>query len=158
MAEVLVLVDHLDGQIRRSTLELLTVARGLGEPSAVAVGPVGTTGKLSAELKSHGASKIYLAETDSGDFVTPQVELLSALLEAGDAVTLLAGAMAGGREIAARVARKTGHALVDNLAAVVVGDHAARTTAATTMTASGHRLGKTRLLACAAGYPDELDE
>ena len=37
MAEVLVLVDHLDGQVKKSTYELLTAARSRGEPSAVVV-------------------------------------------------------------------------------------------------------------------------
>ena len=35
MSEVLVLVDHLDGEIKKVTHELLTAARTLGEPSAL---------------------------------------------------------------------------------------------------------------------------
>ena len=38
MAEVLVLVDHVDGAVRKTTAELLTIARRLGEPSAVFIG------------------------------------------------------------------------------------------------------------------------
>ena len=38
MAEVLVLVDHVDGAVRKTTSELLTIARRLGEPSAVFIG------------------------------------------------------------------------------------------------------------------------
>ena len=38
MSEVLVLVDHVDGTVRKSTLELLTIARRLGEPAAVFIG------------------------------------------------------------------------------------------------------------------------
>ena len=38
MAEVLVLVDHADGVVRKTTLEMLTLAARLGEPSAVYVG------------------------------------------------------------------------------------------------------------------------
>ncbi len=38
MAEVLVLVDHANGTVRKTTSELLTIARRLGEPSAVFVG------------------------------------------------------------------------------------------------------------------------
>src|SRR5664279_2162007 len=38
MAEVLVLVEHLDGVVRKTALELLTIARRLGEPSAVFIG------------------------------------------------------------------------------------------------------------------------
>jgi electron transfer flavoprotein alpha subunit len=58
MAEVLVLVDHLDGEIKKSVFELLTAARTLGEPSAVVIGPANTVGKLSAGLKSHGAARV----------------------------------------------------------------------------------------------------
>jgi electron transfer flavoprotein alpha subunit len=38
MSEILVLVDHVDGAVRKTTNELLTIARRLGEPSAVFVG------------------------------------------------------------------------------------------------------------------------
>ena len=38
MSEILVLVDHDDGNVRKTTTELLTIARRLGEPSAVYVG------------------------------------------------------------------------------------------------------------------------
>ena len=38
MSEVLVLVDHADGTVRKTTAELLTIARRLGEPSAVFIG------------------------------------------------------------------------------------------------------------------------
>ena len=38
MAEVLVLVEHVDGDVKKVTSELLTLARTLGEPSAVFVG------------------------------------------------------------------------------------------------------------------------
>ena len=38
MSEVLVLVDHADGNVRKTTAELLTLARRFGEPSAVFIG------------------------------------------------------------------------------------------------------------------------
>ncbi len=38
MAEILVLVDHADGVVRKPALELLTLARRIGEPSAVVLG------------------------------------------------------------------------------------------------------------------------
>ena len=34
MAEVLVLVDHVDGTVKKVTFELLTLAGRLGEPAA----------------------------------------------------------------------------------------------------------------------------
>ena len=45
MAEVLVLVEHVDGTLKKVSAELITAARALGEPSAVVTGPSGTTGK-----------------------------------------------------------------------------------------------------------------
>ena len=47
MAEVLVLVDHLEGEIKKSTYELLTAPRALSGPSAVVVGGADTAGKLA---------------------------------------------------------------------------------------------------------------
>jgi electron transfer flavoprotein alpha subunit len=44
MSEVLVLVDSLvDGKVAKPTLELLTIARRLGEPSAVVFGDADCT-------------------------------------------------------------------------------------------------------------------
>ena len=40
MAEVLVYVDHVDGAVRKPTLELLTLARRIGDPVAVPSAPV----------------------------------------------------------------------------------------------------------------------
>jgi len=118
MAEVLVLVDHLDGEIKKSTFELLTAARALGEPSAVVIGPAGTAGKLSEGLKSHGAAKVYVAETDSADFLTPQVEVLAALVGSKDPAAVLVGVSADGKEIAGRLAIKTDSALLGDVVAV----------------------------------------
>jgi len=57
MTEVLVLVDHVEGEIKKSTYELLTAARALGEPSAVVVGAPGTAAQLVDELREDGAEK-----------------------------------------------------------------------------------------------------
>ena len=48
MSEILVLVDHVDGAVSKPTTELLTIARRLGEPSAVFIGsnPDAATEKL----------------------------------------------------------------------------------------------------------------
>jgi electron transfer flavoprotein alpha subunit len=41
MAEVLVVVEHSGGAVKKVTLEMLTLARTLGEPSAVVLGGPG---------------------------------------------------------------------------------------------------------------------
>ena len=104
MAEVLVLVDHLEGEIKKSAYELLTAARALGEPSAVVVGPAVATKDLAA----HGAEKVYVAETDRDDFLTPQVDVLAALVEAKSPAAVLIAVSADGKEIAGRLALRTG--------------------------------------------------
>jgi electron transfer flavoprotein alpha subunit len=124
MAEVLVLVDHLDGEIKKSVFELLTAARTLGEPSAVVVGPPDTVGKLSAGLKSHGAAKVYVAETDSTDFLTPQVEVLASLIRSKEPAAVLIGVSADGKEIAGRLAVKTDSALLADVVALSEGPSA----------------------------------
>lgn len=59
MAEILVLVDHVDGEVKKVTLELLTLANRLGEAAAVWVGP----GYENARdrLGEYGAGKVYVA-------------------------------------------------------------------------------------------------
>ena len=58
MAEVLVLVDHTDGEVKKVTAELLTFARRLGEPAAVFIGGGFDTAKES--LAQYGAIKTHL--------------------------------------------------------------------------------------------------
>ena len=111
MAEVLVLVDHVEGEIKKATYELLTAARALGEPSAVVVGPAVPT----KELAAHGAEKVYVAETDRDDFLTPQVDVLAALIEAKSPAAVLIGVSADGKEIAGRLALRTGSAWLNDV-------------------------------------------
>ncbi|MFC4946358.1 electron transfer flavoprotein subunit alpha/FixB family protein [Pseudonocardia sp. GCM10023141] len=118
MTEVLVLVDHVEGEIKKATYELLTAARALGEPSAVVVGPAGTAGKLSDGLKANGAEKIYVAETDSTAFLDSEVGVLAALIEAKSPAAVLIGVSADGKEIAGRLAVRTGSALLADVVAV----------------------------------------
>ena len=118
MAEVLVLVDHLDGEVKRSTYELLTAARPLGEPSAVVVAAPGEAAKLAAGLAGYGAEKIYLAETNRTDFLTPEVDVLAALVESASPAAVLIGASADGQEIAGRLAVRTGSGLLSEAVAI----------------------------------------
>ena len=115
MAEVLVLVDHVEGEIKKATYELLTAARALGEPSAVVVGAPGEAGKFAEGLKAHGAEKIYVAETDRDDFLTPQVDVLAALIASASPAAVLIGVSADGKEIAGRLAVRTDSAWLNDV-------------------------------------------
>ena len=117
MSEVLVLVDHSGGEVKKVTLELLTAARRLGEPSAVVVGEPGTAGKLKDALASHGAEKVYAAESaEAGNFlVTPSVEVLASLVSQASPAAVLVPASVDGKEIAGRLAVKLDSGLLSEV-------------------------------------------
>ncbi|MEV4072609.1 electron transfer flavoprotein subunit alpha/FixB family protein [Nonomuraea fuscirosea] len=108
MSEILVLVEQVEGEVKKVTLELLTLARTLGTPAAVWAGP-GITAEAKARLAEYGAEKIYVA--GSGDLVdhvvAPKAELLAQLVTSAPAAAVLVAATAEGKEIAGRLAIKT---------------------------------------------------
>jgi electron transfer flavoprotein alpha subunit len=108
MAEILVLVDHADGEVKKVTLELLTKARELGEPSAVFIGS--GYDKAAEKLAEYGAAKAYVAEdADLDGYVTaPKAELLAKLIADAAPAAVLVAATAEGKEVGARLAVKTG--------------------------------------------------
>lgn len=109
MAEVLVLVDSIDGKVKKPTLELLTAARQLGDPSAVVIGAPGTAGALKDQLAEFGAAKVYVAESDdiAAYSVAPKAEALAAVAAQASPAAILLASNAENKEIAARVALKT---------------------------------------------------
>src|SRR3984885_2492294 len=117
MAEVLVLVEHAEGAIKKVTSELITAARVLGEPAAVVVGKPGTADPLVDDLKSAGAAKIYVAESDAAEsyLITPSVDVLASLAESASPAAILLAANADGKEIAARLAARIGSGLVGDV-------------------------------------------
>jgi electron transfer flavoprotein alpha subunit len=117
MSEVLVLVDHADGEIKKVTYELLTAARALGEPSAVVAGAPGSAGKLADGLKAYGAAKIYVAESDEVDKYVGgvQVAVLQELIGSVSPAAVLIAASADGKEIAGRLAVRTDSALLTDV-------------------------------------------
>ena len=120
MAEVLVLVDHADGEVKKVTFELLTAARALGEPSAVVVGAPGTASKLTEQLGAYGAAKVYVAESeDAANYlVTPQVDVLASLVSSVSPAAVLVSASADGKEISGRLAYRIGGGLLSDVVGV----------------------------------------
>ncbi len=131
MSEILVLVDHVDGAVRKTTNELLTIARRLGEPSAVFIG-ADASGAVDA-LKGYGAEKVYaVSSAGDGDFtdylVAPKAEVLAQLVEKTQPGAVLISSSAEGKEIAARLAVKTDSGLITDAVDVQAGDGAPVTT------------------------------
>jgi electron transfer flavoprotein alpha subunit len=123
MAEVLVLVEHADGALKKITAELITAARKLGEPSAVVVGKPGTAAPLTDGLKEAGAAKIYVAESDDAEnyLITPHVDVLASLVESAAPAGVLLAASADGKEIGGRLAARTGSGLLVDVVEVKEG-------------------------------------
>ena len=114
MAEVLVVVDHVDGTPKKVTFELLTKARELGEPSAVFLGAPGQSSSALESLGKYGAEKVYVAESDdiAGFLTAPKAEIIAALVQEKSPVAVLFASSAEGKEVAARVAVRTGSGLL----------------------------------------------
>jgi electron transfer flavoprotein alpha subunit len=118
MAEILVLVEHQGEAVKKVTLEMLTAARAYGEPSAVWVGPGAEAAK--DRLAEFGAAKVYVADSpDLTDYVVaPQAELMASLIaEHLPAAVLVAGSPTG-REVAGRLAVKTGSGILTDVTAL----------------------------------------
>ncbi|MFE1991127.1 electron transfer flavoprotein subunit alpha/FixB family protein [Streptomyces parvulus] len=126
MAEVLVYVDHVDGAVRKPTLELLTLARRIGEPVAVALG--NGAADTAAALAEHGAVKVLTHEAaEYADYlVVPKVDALQAAAEAvsagGSLAAVLVPSSAEGKEIAARLALRLGSGVITDAVDLEAGD------------------------------------
>ncbi len=108
MSEVLVLVDHVDGTVRKPTLELLALAKKLGSPSAVFIGGSDQASDATDRLKKFGADKIYVVDDADikGYLVAPKAEALQQLAEKASPAAILLVSSFEGKEIAGRLAIK----------------------------------------------------
>ncbi|MEU1376188.1 electron transfer flavoprotein subunit alpha/FixB family protein [Streptomyces triculaminicus] len=122
MAEVLVYVDHVDGAVRKPTLELLTLARRIGEPVAVHLGAGADT--AAATLAEYGAVKVLAADAaEFADYlVVPKVDALEAAYNAVSPAAVLLPSSAEGKEIAARLAVRIGSGIITDAVDLEAGD------------------------------------
>jgi electron transfer flavoprotein alpha subunit len=104
VSEVLVLADITGAGPRGSTLELLTLARRLGDPSAVVCGPGGS--HAVDRLAEYGAAKIYLSPDPVHEqyLSGPKVALLTQLAARPGVACVLLPSGPEGKDVAARVA------------------------------------------------------
>ena len=122
MTEILVLAEHVDADVKKVTLELITLARRFGEPAVVWTGPGAAEGQ--ARLAEYGATKVYVAaDAAFDDYVTnPAAELLAQLVrEKSPALVLVAG-NAQGKEVAGRLAVKIDSGVLTDAVDLQPGD------------------------------------
>jgi electron transfer flavoprotein alpha subunit len=112
MAEILVLAEHSGETVKKVTTELLTVARRFGDPSVVWIGAGAE--EAQARLAEFGAATVYVAaDAEFDDYVVaPKAELLASLVASKSPAAVLMASTAEGREIAGRLAIKTGSGVI----------------------------------------------
>ncbi|WP_028569221.1 electron transfer flavoprotein subunit alpha/FixB family protein [Salinispora tropica] len=121
MSEVLVVVEATrEFGVKKVTLEMLTLARGLGTPSAVVLGGPGAAEALSAKLGEYGAAKIYAAESEEidGYLVSPKATVLAELVARVQPAAVLLASAQEGKEIAARLAVKLDNGILTDVVAL----------------------------------------
>jgi electron transfer flavoprotein alpha subunit len=118
MANVLVFIDNPGQALKKSSLELLTIARSLGE-TAVAV-----NGELSDDvagtLGAYGAATLFRpSATDLDDYlVAPKAAFLAAVADKSGATTVLLENSPEGKEIAARLGIRLSAGVITDVVAV----------------------------------------
>ncbi len=120
MAEVLVVAEHFGGAVKKVTLEMLTLARDLGEPAAVVFGATGAAEPLTAKLGEYGAGTVYVAESDDVDgyLVAPKAALLADLIRRVQPAAVLLASTQEGKEIAGRLAVKLDNGVLTDVVAL----------------------------------------
>ncbi|QBX56555.1 electron transfer flavoprotein subunit alpha/FixB family protein [Nocardioides seonyuensis] len=123
MSEVLVVIDHADGAVKKPTLELLTIARRLGEPSAVFFGSPDKADAVAEKVKAYGAEKVYVVDDAEikGYLVAPKAEALQQLAEQAQPAAILLPSSFENKEVAARLAIKIGSGLITDAVDVQEG-------------------------------------
>jgi electron transfer flavoprotein alpha subunit len=125
MTELLVLIDHSDGQPRKISLQLLaaarTVAADLGaDVGAVWLGPGAAA--AAGTLGAHGATRVHSWDSvDAKGFVTlPQVEALEQLVGASSPAGILFASSNHVKDVAARLALRVGGGVITDATGLTV--------------------------------------
>ena len=118
MAKVLVFIDNPGAALKKSSLELLTIARSLGETVAAVNGELHDD--AASTLAAYGAQALYRpSATDLDDYlVGPKAAFLAAAAAAAGAGVVLAENSAEGKEIAARLGIRLGAGVITDVVAV----------------------------------------
>jgi electron transfer flavoprotein alpha subunit len=123
MSEILVVVDHAEGVVKKPTYEMLTLAARIGDPSAVFIGPKDKGAEVADAVKKYGAGKVYVVDDEAlkGYLVAPKAEALQQLVEKTSPGAVLIASSAEGKEIAGRLAIKTDSGLITDAVDVEEG-------------------------------------
>jgi len=118
MANALVFIDNPGAALKKSSLELLTIARSLGETAVALTGEL--TDDVAATLGAYGASTVYqpsLANLDEY-LVGPKAAYLTAAVNASGATAVLLDNSPEGKEIAGRLGIKLSAGVITDVVGV----------------------------------------
>ncbi|MGN0066015.1 MAG: electron transfer flavoprotein subunit alpha/FixB family protein [Nocardioides sp.] len=123
MTEVLVVIDHANGEVKKPTYELLTIARRLGEPAAVFFGAADQAAGVAEKVKAYGAEKVYVVDDAEikGYLVAPKAEALQQLVAQASPAAVLIPSTFEGKEVAGRLAIKIGSGVITDAVDVAAG-------------------------------------
>ncbi len=112
MSQILVLIEHANGAVKKVSLELLTLAARHGSASAVVIGP--GADNAVADLTRFGAATIYVASDAAliSSVVGPKVSVLNKLLGEHSPAAVLIASTAEGKEIAGRLAVRSSSGVI----------------------------------------------
>lgn len=118
MAEVFVYVESAG----KLAAEMLTMARPLGDVSAVIVTEPGQGAAAAEQAGEYGASKIYVAEVEGIDshFLKPKADVVTELFQEHSPSAVLLPSTTEGKAIAAFLAVGTGNGLLTDVSALDV--------------------------------------
>ena len=118
MPKVLVFIDNPGQGLKKSSLELLTIARSLGEPAVAFNGELHDD--VARSLGEYGAQALYRpSDGDLDDYlVGPKAAFVAAAADAAGARVVLAENSAEGKEIAARLGIRLGAGVITDVVAV----------------------------------------
>ena len=104
MSDVLVLVEHTKGEVKKVSLELLAMAAKVGSPVAVVLGPGADA--ATGTLGEYGATKVYVDTNDvyANEVVVPTVTALAQLVSELSPAAVLVPSSADSKEVAGRLA------------------------------------------------------
>lgn len=120
MSQVLVVVDIADGNVSKPSLELLTLARRVGEPVAVVFGP---EGGAASTLGQYGAARVLVADDPAiAEFlVGPKVDVLAQLAASESPAAILLPAGLDNKEVAGRLAVRLDSGVITDAVDVTEG-------------------------------------
>ena len=121
MSEVLIVAEQVDSHVSKPALELLTLARRLGEPVAVVFSETDET--VAKTLAEYGATRVlFIADPALTDYlVAPKAEALAQIAADMNLAAVLITSTPEGKEIAGRLAVKLESGLITDATDIATG-------------------------------------